>query len=98
MASGSATFFSPKCLGTKLSLQYAKRYEGPLYDTVVEWFHTEDSRREQMMVAFRLQKYFPNGPAPEDDEQIDVIVTTESCETFPFDTAGWDDQWHFDTL
>ncbi|KAL5476981.1 hypothetical protein ACEPAI_3167 [Sanghuangporus weigelae] len=49
-----------------------------IYNSTVEWLskHATD-KRLRMQSVFRLEKYFPDGPAPEEKYLIDVIAVSD---------------------
>ncbi|EJC97343.1 uncharacterized protein FOMMEDRAFT_163842 [Fomitiporia mediterranea MF3/22] len=52
-----------------------------LYESALEWLRqrTGDGEDDKLMMpAMRLHDYFPDGPTPEDERMIDVVVVTNS--------------------
>ena len=62
-------------------VQYDKLSKHPAearYDEVLEWLR-KTPESEKLEFADSLKRHFPNGPASEEEEKIDVIAVTDSC-------------------
>ena len=48
-----------------------------LYERALDWIR-QNPHTERLQSRFRLNYYFPTGPAPEEDMMIDIIAVTGS--------------------
>ncbi|KAL5497717.1 hypothetical protein ACEPAH_2648 [Sanghuangporus vaninii] len=80
--SSSASLLRVRQLNKSFTLyKFCKKYEASpeeFYRGVVEWLHSDPAGREQMHLGSLLREYFPNGPASAEEEQIDVVIATDS--------------------